>query len=307
MKSLVAALATLTVIAGLATPVRAAARPGVAIHAGIGLSYPTAVALDRQGNIYVADTGNRRLVKLSPAGGVQLTIELASFQSGPEAIALDPEGDIYTLDTTSQRVVELSPAGRQLTVFQLWLNAPSPPATGLAIGPDGTVLIASPGEGEIDEYSPNGGYLDSWSDPDSNSTFTPRLLAAGASGDVYAAGTLDTSACDPDCNGRDLYQEVVERYSPDGVMLARLYVPATGLAVGGRGNILVAASDSISKYSGADGHLINRWDFWGQRPGRFENPHGLAVNARGNVFVADSGNDRIQKLSPSGWVLAVYR
>jgi hypothetical protein len=127
---------------------------------------------------------------------------------------------------------------------------------------------------------------------------------------VYAAGTLDTPACGQDswgCSGPDLYQDVVERYSADGEVLDRLYLRATGIAVGGRGNIVVTADNSVWKYSGTDGHLFNRWGFWGQRPGSFEDPHGIAVGGRGNIFVADSSNDRIQKLSPSGKVLAVFR
>jgi DNA-binding beta-propeller fold protein YncE len=44
----------------------------------------------------------------------------------------------------------------------------------------------------------------------------------------------------------------------------------------------------------------------GQRPGRFSLPGGLAVNVQGDIFVADSGNNRIQELSPSGAVLAVW-
>lgn len=44
----------------------------------------------------------------------------------------------------------------------------------------------------------------------------------------------------------------------------------------------------------------------GSRPGQFRDPEGIAVDGRGNMYVADYGNNRIQKLAPSGRVLAVW-
>jgi hypothetical protein len=45
----------------------------------------------------------------------------------------------------------------------------------------------------------------------------------------------------------------------------------------------------------AGGKLIARWGTHGSDPGRFENPTGMALDAAGTVYVADSGNSRIQK------------
>jgi DNA-binding beta-propeller fold protein YncE len=48
-----------------------------------------------------------------------------------------------------------------------------------------------------------------------------------------------------------------------------------------------------------------QWGTRGSAAGAFQEPHGVAVDGQGNIYVSDTGNDRIQKLAPDGTVLAV--
>lgn len=64
-------------------------------------------------------------------------------------------------------------------------------------------------------------------------------------------------------------------------------------------------ADTVAKVS-PDGRLLARWGGFGSTPGRFRNPWDVAVDAHGNIYVLDTGNNRIQKLSPAGKVLAVF-
>ncbi|MCC7106828.1 MAG: hypothetical protein IT307_16975, partial [Chloroflexi bacterium] len=78
-------------------------------------SHPSDVALDSHGNVYVADLGNHRVQKLSPAG--QPLAQWGGFGAGPgqfsepRGIALDGQGNLYVADGGNHRIQKLSPAG----------------------------------------------------------------------------------------------------------------------------------------------------------------------------------------------------
>ena len=72
-----------------------------------------------------------------------------------------------------------------------------------------------------------------------------------------------------------------------------IYV-ADGVAAG-TGNARVAKFDK-------DGHFIKSWGFRGSEPGQFNALHGIALDAQGNVYVADAGNKRIQVFDGDGKV-----
>ena len=108
---------------------------------------------------------------------------------------------------------------------------------------------------------------------------------------------------------------VVTKLSPEGQVLMVLGTPGvtgrsrdtfdqpTGVAVAPTGEIYVtdgeAGNDRVVKFS-SDGRYISEWGELGSGPGQFDNPHDIAVDARGRVFVADRGNGRIQIFDADG-------
>ncbi|MBV8944543.1 MAG: hypothetical protein JOZ95_03930, partial [Solirubrobacterales bacterium] len=80
-----------------------------------GLANPHGVAVDGQGNVFVADSGNDRIVELSPSGS-QTVLPFAGLNL-PDAVSVDSSGNVFVLDETNGgRVVELSGAGTQTTL-----------------------------------------------------------------------------------------------------------------------------------------------------------------------------------------------
>ena len=70
----------------------------IAVPAVTGLSSPTGIVQDSSGNLFIADTGNNRVVKAPWTG---------SGLSAPEAVAVDPSGNVYIADTGNNRIVKV--------------------------------------------------------------------------------------------------------------------------------------------------------------------------------------------------------
>ena len=73
---------------------------------------------------------------------------------------------------------------------------------------------------------------------------------------------------------------------------ARITIDQYGFFYATLGNLIVKI--------GPDGKELGRWGSGGSSPGQFSNPVGIAVDGQGNLYVADKGNNRIQKLSANG-------
>lgn len=113
---------------------------------------PLGVALDVSCNLYVADTANNRIAKISPNGET-----LASWATDgrgvgqfhrPGAVALDPAGNIYVADSGNDRIVKLSASGQ---VLSTWGKCT----------PGVTPCSPSPGDGPAEFFGPQGIAVDS--------------------------------------------------------------------------------------------------------------------------------------------------
>jgi len=276
----------------------AASRPDPLAHAprfrrALGpqtLMQPAGVAAGPAGGVWVADTGHDRVVGFSSDGRV-----LAAFGENldqPAGIATDAAGHIWVADTRHDRVVEFSSAGRMLAAFgsagsgRGQLNHP----VALAVTPFGDVWVADQGNGRVVEFSAAGRYRVSFVLP------TPSGVALDARGDVwvsspgYALGGGNS----------------VREYSPDGHQLRSFGVTQAGygdlsdpgsVAVGPGGRIYVAQPDYglVSVFSPA-GSFYTEFGLQPD-PGRADEdlqfPQGLAIGATGQVWVADTGHDRV--------------
>ncbi len=131
----------------------------------------------------------------------------------------------------------------------------------------------------------------------------------------------DTTTPTPPAN---LFGHQVLKFSPDGELLMRL-----GASGGGRGaeyfwqpnavyvmkdgTIFVAEGHSSSDDANArvlkfdrTGKLLTQWGSKGTGPGQFDQPHALAMDSRGRLFVADRGNDRLQLFDQNGKYLETW-
>ncbi len=274
--------------------------PGV----NASLAFPSGVAVDTAGNLYIADSLNHRIRKLDLGGTITTAAGGGVFKfSGdggpatrallnkPLAVALDATGNLYHSDLGA-RVRRVSPGGTITTVAGngiVGFSGDGGPATSaslaiafaLAADAAGNLYIADDGNNSVRKVTPAG-------------TIT-TVAGNGQRGSFGTAGD-------------------------GGPATSVALHGAGGLAVDAAGNLYISDEDAfvrkvntagiISTVAGSgclpsgtptcplgDGGPANR--------ASLDAPHGLAVDAAGNLYIADTHNQRIRKVSPTGTITTV--
>ncbi|MCL2760111.1 MAG: IPT/TIG domain-containing protein [Desulfuromonadales bacterium] len=240
------------------------------------------VAVDAAGNVYATDQDNNRILKITPSGVVSTLagggmvggfadgIGAAAQFDNPYGVAVDAAGNVYVADALNHRIRKITPAG----VVSTFAGSGT---EGFADGAEATAQFN-----------------------------VPTGVAVDAAGNVYVA---------------DLYNNRIRKITSTGVVstlagsgltgfadgadaTAQFNLPS-GVAVDAAGNVYVADEFNncirkitpkgvVSTLAGsgsagfADGTPLTA---------QFNNPFGVAVDAAGNVYVADKGNNRIRKIT----------
>ena len=167
---------------------------------------------------------------------------------------------------------------------------------GIAVDADGGVWVADTGNNRIQEFSEEGGFLEvvgsRGSEP--GRFDKPSGVAIGANGDVWVADRLNDRVQEFSEAGAYVGEfgvggvEAGEMFEPDGVVVADGYVWVGEL---GRDRVQVFSEGGVYAVGfgveGSEGEGLN-----------LSAPMGLAVDASGDVWVADSGNDRVVEWKP---------
>ena len=232
------------------------------IGAAASLNTPSGIALDRHGNVYVADTGNHAIRKIAPDGTVSTLAGsgVAGFAdgqgaqaqfNGPVGVAVDEAGIVYVADTYNDRIRRIAPEGTVTTLAGsgvpgiadgMGALAQFDTPCGIAIGKDG-IYIADSRNDAVRRINPDGSVVTLAVTPETEKDAwlrRPMALAVTHDGFVYIAVAA---------RGRLL------QMAPDGTMAGMPDAqhpadPATGID----GNVQVYGPRSIAMAS--DGTLL---------------------------------------------------
>jgi len=257
------------------------------------LNFPTALAIDRSGHLYIADTLNHRVRRVDAVTGVITTVAglgqprcsgdgglaVEAGLNEPAALAVSEEGILYIADQNNNRVRELDlTTGLIKTVAGTGMaeyngDGMAATATGLAgpsgldLAPDGTLYIADSFNGRIRVIDPGTGLI---------------RTVAGDGGEYRYEGSDESPS----------------------TSLSR----PSGISLDEEGNLYVTDSDN---------HLVRRWDritgrieriagigvarYGGDGGAAFEAglsyPFGIVMDRAGHVLVADTFNHRIREIA----------
>jgi len=317
-----------TTLAGV-TSIGSSDGPGVVAR----FFWPSSVAVDGAGNLYVSDQKNNTIRKVSPDGIVSTlagtpgvrgsadgTGSAASF-ANPEGVAVDPSGNVYVADKLNSTIRKITPDGVVTTIAGapgvmgttdgVGSAARFSGPTGVAVDAAGNVFVADWLNNTIRKITPAGlvttlagtagvfGSADG-TGPDAQ-FFYPFGLAIDANGNLFAAE-----------NGN----YAVRKITPTGVVTTVIPIDAhvygSSVAVDRLGNLYVKDSGALRKYApdGTSTFLAGVKDTAGSTDGLgaaalFGGTAGLAVDAAGNVLVADRDNNTLRRVTPAGAVTTI--
>jgi sugar lactone lactonase YvrE len=297
---------------------------GAATAAQIGI--PLGVVVDSKRTIYFSDNGSR--IRKITSDGLITTV----VSTPVESIALDMDGNIYAVETN--RVQKISPAGVVSTIagngkgggvtgtgqaIEVSIGGP----TGVAVDRKGNIYITQGGyhrirkvttDGRIAPFAGNGkeGPGGDGGPATAAQLGDPQQVAVDAQGNVYVtdSGNHRIRKIDPAGRITTIAGNGVSGYRGDGGPATAAYlVPGSlGLAVDGRCNLYIADFCRVRKLS-PDGTIdtvagTGTCGYGGDGgpavSASLNNLGGVAVDAAGNLYIADMANHRIRRVSREG-------
>lgn len=275
---------TVTTFAGTAGVAGSADGVGTAAT----FNFPTGIATDASGNVYVADFANHTIRKITPAGAVTTlagTGGLAGYADGtgaaarfsrPSGLAVDGAGSVYVADSDNQVIRKISPSGVVTTFAGLAGTRGSADGAATAARFNDPIAVAVDVSGNV--------YVADFTN-NAVRSITPAGVVSTLAGTAGFAGAIDGVGTDARFSGP-----------------AAIAVDASGVVfVADSGNSTVRRidRDAVVTTMAASPPLTGAADGTG-RDARFTAPRGVATDGAGNVYVADSGNNLIRKVTPGG-------
>lgn len=275
---------------------------------------PRNVATAPDGSIYVADSGNHRILHLSPTGkilhqwGSFGAVEEGKAEAGtfnePWGIDVDEDGFVYVCDTWNHRIQKFTGEGEFVVSWGQFGQAETGDAfwgpRDIAVDNRGLLYVSDTGNKRIAVFDLAGNYITSFGEVGlgPGQFDEPTGLAIDSQGNLYVA---------------DTWNQRVQVFEPNEQGVAVNYKISwdiTGwygqsldnkpyLAVDEENRVYISDPEGVRiLVFTSEGQFLNYWGTFGAGENNFNLPTGLATDSEGNVWIADTANNRLLRFDP---------
>jgi sugar lactone lactonase YvrE len=273
------------------------------------------IAIGQNDEVYTAEFRNQRVQKFTSEGKFVGTFPVQPHAGG---LAVDAEGNVYVAHWNSNKVAAYSPSGELLREWGQKGTADGEfrlPGS-IALGPDGLLYVPDQGNSRVQKFTREGKFVGKWGElgkepgqfgggQSAGGRFAgPQFVAFDRAGNVYTT---------------DAALDRVQKFTPDGKLLAfwgsesaepggfgppppnKDGTPGMGgpisLCVDRQDRVWVSATNNRVQQFTNDGKYLRGVGGKGTDPGHFHLPHGIVLDSRDCLYVADTMNTRIQKFA----------
>ena len=263
-------------------------------------AHPAGIAIDSAGNLWVVDENNHRLEKFNAAGEFIKAFGSSGSGNGqfgrPTDVAIDAKGNLWVTDASNNRVEEFNEKGEYVSKFGSLgsgngqFNGPE----GIAIDAKGNIWVADTYNARLQEFNEKGEFIRVVGSKGTGQgqLVEPTGIAIGPQGNVWVA---------------DWANNRVEEFSESGSFVRQFGTEGTGngqfkrpdvIEVESGGNVLVGDQNNerIQEFN-QSGEYVTKFGSAGSGAGQFSfgYPMGIAADGKGDVWVSDTGNNRVEK------------
>ena len=271
------------------------------------------ITIGKNDEVYTAEFRNERVQRFTSEGQF-----LGSFSVQPHAggLAVDGEGNVYVAHWNSNKIGAYSPDGKLLREWGKKGTADGefqlPGSIGL--GPDGLLYVPDQGNSRVQKFTREGKFVAKWGSLGKE----PGQFGGGlAPGGRFAGPQFVAFDREGNVYTTDAAMDRVQKFTADGKLLAHWGderaepggfgpppankdgSPGMGgpisLCVDAENRVWVSSTNNRVQLFTNNGEYLCGLGGEGTEAGRFDLPHGIAMDSRGCLYVADTMNHRIQK------------